>query len=516
MKLTPEQFASLYRKMVFALAAVMVFITAPDGFESSFVVGGFAAYIVLFGLTYVVRRKLDLSKSTDEANIGRWSAALAVLYLYMLGYTAYLIDALHDGLDTLCLSLGILVLVISFVVEFTKELHITGDDLKDDDTVLDSVNHMRSDRGLLRSMMHPSTDWLLSQLAEREALKYYKSGARDSKADVLWVELGNEVMRSILDGYLIGLAQFTQAGKKLSLPTMHEGILTMRAWQEYKTKSVRQQPKLVRKAYTKISMSKARKQMRKANLSQATFAQRNTMRTYDQSWMSLGYNVACFENEYRTPDTKRRIKAEVAKIDADFLNLIKGFKKQKLPVYLAGMLANYLLLGKKLDSIGDPVVHFIAFDEHEAQVVGELIDAGYQLASLASNGEQVTTYEISHPDIDQLTVVLNIYGIDEETGRYYPLSWAAETAGYYGLDKAGSVAYKSLTIKTVPPSYYMQNMLEDWRTNPSHKQPYAEHNFDQLCKRYYKNTNLQTDPLFSYLTHLNEDSAAEPLFVKDK
>jgi hypothetical protein len=248
-----------------------------------------------------------------------------------------------------------------------------------------------------------------------------------------------------------------------------------------------------------VTQNKGRRRKRKTNLASVPYMKKALIEADDKKWVKLGYRLAFFENYFRTDGGKQKLADTETELRDDFMKFLDMCQPASLPIGLDGKHSLDLLVHDVIP-FTDTVAFFACMDKDIDTIKASLEKEGCALnANNAGSDGTVYRYEITSPQLPHLIIILTVYQFNETDELFYDRSDQGTNQGYAHMEKLVDISYEGREIRTLPPSYHIQQMLFYWASLPSGKDDRFKEEYTALMEKYYPDVNVLTDPLFSYI-----------------
>lgn len=448
------------------------------------------AYCFLYGL-----HKLVKSPTFLHVNI------LVVSFMITLGALSFLFYVAPDTISRVGFVVAGITLTLCVALwlgAWAKKLTYNDKDDNEDVSLLTSLEFVTSNPNYLSKFSHPVIHKLIGDLASSEIRQLFPSKFGDVQ-DHTMDTLTEEIHRSIMDGYILGIVSLQRKTPKLTMMKSPSYELLELLWHESKhIFSPNTKTQSFKHSVMLITNHKIRQKQRKINLATVPYMKRAIVEADDKKWIRLGYNVAYFEDYMRSDAGKKQALELEATIRNDFFTFVDLCNESELEVALDGKQSLDLIVNGKPD-IGLPTAHFGCTNEEIESVLKLLAEKKFECIPVEFAKNEICRYEIRNPELKHLGIYLTIYFYNEEDGLYYDKSDSSMLIGFAGLNDYIRLPLGKRQLLVMPPSFNLQQLLYFREMYPENKSDVWAKEYDIISEKYFKDVNILTDPLFAYI-----------------
>lgn len=484
---TPQELGRFFG-FYFYVAAVILFVIATSGtpvfeFRPETII--FSALCIVYVLLLARKRKNRLHH-----------IVLGLVFFAIIFVGTLLVMLLPDLLSKFAFGFGLFALCLSYGIHEGMEArsYYENPEYKVDYQAL--ITDIRSNNKLLSSITHDVTKMLIAQIYQEETDRIFAMGKPESRENLKRELLSQAVVDIMADGYALRILELLQSGEQLSKPVMADLDVMLPLWRKYVlTNTKTPSPEILRDAIKQLATHKGRLEQRKHALTSVSALKRGMLTNSQASLLRLGYMIESFENNYRTAAGKQEIAAIEKTIESEFFTLMKAC--EKLPIALDGTLGRLLIVDPKKIRFDSYKIHLACTDSAANETIQALNNAGIRAEIVYKDATTVRRYQLFSDAFTSIEPYVEVYLEDAETGLFtsVDLSPVQKFAGFADFHKTTLKGHK---IKTVPPSFFLQQIIYCWTDYPETKDAAWADDYTTMRKKYFANKPLEMNPLFAY------------------
>jgi|GEM_PF-2720967 len=374
------------------------------------------------------------------------------------------------------------------------------------------IADLRGNGKLTQAGLHEVTDELIGQISREETQKLFGYGEPNSSANIKWESLAQAVLDIIADGYVLKILELQQSDTQLTKPVMAAADTMMPLWRKHVLKHTKKPSSdFLKEATKQLVGHKVRLEWRKAALASLAAFKRTALAGHEAALLRLGYTIAEFENHYRSEAGRHEIEQIEASIEREFFQLMEMCAK--LPLALDGTQARILLTAPRKFRFDSQRVHLACVSTDAAAVIAALKKSGAEAQVLyKEDGATVRRYRLTSEAFTTIDPHIEVYIEDAATGFYTAADMSPDHL-FAGFADFYHTSLKGHKIKTVPPSFFIQQILYCWADFPHTREIAWAEDYKILSDKYFAGRPVQQNPLFSYVLNYSEAKDKEATFV---